>query len=558
MTRHRHLPVIGASVLILVVFVCVPLLKAQGLPNGLPDNSGAFGSAGPSDLLNGYYAASTSWISLLQSTAQTLFWALAAIDLTWTCITLVLQHSELQPWMAGFIRKILTIGFFATLLQNGVTWTTDIVNFFINLGSTAGGRSVAQLSASQIMGNGVELAGKMLAGAASAASNTNTSPIGLLIGGVGSFAPTIILAIGSVIIMLAFVMIALHFVMAMVEAYVVVGAGYIFLGFGGSRWTVPYTEKYMGMVIAAGVRIMVLELVIGMGSTLLPQWKAIAIAISRVPDIFSGGTVGSTWSGVQAEFGLVSSILIFALLCWTIPQIAANVASGGLSMSGGDALNTASAAGTAAFAGASWASSSSPAYAGSAEAVQQVAQAAAMRGAEIGIAATTGGTGAGAMSAWEATASTRGNVGSEAAAAALTPEPPPDPEANVSGEQVLPPGGDIGGASAQQADASLAQADRNTESDAIRANEAPGIDQAQEGAQDVVRNAGTAARLEALAKGYSPQQAIWAERDAKAEARSALSQARQVVGGLDAALRRLPATGGRIEGITPDMRHGDH
>lgn len=448
MRYRRHLPVIRAAVLILAAVVCVPLLRAQGLPNGQPDNSGAFGSAGPSDLLNGYYAASASWISLLQGTAQTLFWALAAIDLTWTCITLVLQHSELQPWMAGFIRKILTIGFFATLLQNGATWTTDVVNFFITLGSTAGGRSVSQLSASQIMGNGVELAGKMLAGAASAASNTNTSPIGLLIGGVGSFAPTIILAIGSVIIMLAFVMIALHFVMAMVEAYVVVGAGYIFLGFGGSRWTVPYTEKYMGMVVSAGVRIMVLELVIGMGSTLLPQWKSMAVAISRVPDIFSGGTVGSTWSGVQAEFGLVSSILIFALLCWTIPQIAANVASGGLSMSGGDALSTASAAGTAAFAGAGWGSSSSSSYAGSAEAVQQVAQAAAMRGAELGIAAATGGSGAAAMEATETAGAAGGLSKSEAAAAALTPEPPllggSEWGIDSASAQVLPPDDGVG------------------------------------------------------------------------------------------------------------------
>jgi hypothetical protein len=51
------------------------------------------------------------------------------------------------------------------------------------------------------------------------------------------------------------------------------------------------------------------------------------------PDVLDGGIVASGWTGVQSEFGLIASIAIYALLCWTIPQIAANVASGGLSMS---------------------------------------------------------------------------------------------------------------------------------------------------------------------------------------------------------------------------------
>ncbi len=592
-------------VLAVVVFTsAAPLVFGQGLPNGAGDPAGAFGAAGPSDLLNGYYNASTNWISLLQNAAQTLFWALATIDLTWTCITLVLQHSELQPWMAGFIRKILTIGFFAVLLQNGAAWTAAIVNFFIGLGATAGGRSVSGLSASGIMGAGVELAGQMLSGAASAAGNTNTSPIGLLIGGVGSFAPTIILALGSLLIVIAYIIIALHFVMAMVEAYVVVGAGYIFLGFGGSRWTVPYTEKYMGMVVAAGVRIMVLELIIGLGNTLLPQWIATATNISKVPDIFSGGTPGTAWSGVQAEFGLVASILIFALLCWTIPQIAANVASGGLSMSGGDALGAASAAGTAAFAGANFGSNSSPSNAGSAEAVQNIAQAAAMRGAEMGIAAATGGTGATAVGAAEAASGGGGIAGAEAAAAVLTPEPPASlgPEMAEAGtSQVGPPespnassgdatpsdaegtaaersgspngssgsGGTSGangsssGTDTQdaKAEASAAQANRATDRDATAANEAPGVDQAQQSTEDAVRKAGTKARLDAIANGASPQEAVVAEQTAlkveRAKAGNPLGKAASVIGNLDRALNKMPDDGGRMGGTSPRMGHGD-
>jgi type IV secretion system protein TrbL len=447
----RDSRMIGNVAVAIVVLSCSSAIVAQtGLPSGTGDPVGAFGSAGPSDLLNGYYSSSLNWVNAIKKATETLFWALAAIDFTWTCITLVLQHNELQPWLAGFIRKILTIGFFAILLENGQEWTTDIVNFFIGLGSSAGGRPVAELSASGIMGGGVELAGRMLHGAASVAANTNTSPIGLLIGGVGNFAPTLILALGSLLIVFAFVMVALHFVMAMVEAYVVIGAGYIFLGFGGSRWTLPYTQKYMGMVVSAGVRIMVLELIIGMGSSLLPQWQATADAIAKTPDIFSGGTAGSAWSGVQSEFGLVASIAIFALLCWTIPKVAGNVASGGLSMSGGDALEAATAAATGAWAaGGFMQNSGSPSSGSGASDVASIAQSTAAKVAEYGaMSAATAGTGGFATAGGAAIA----GIGPAGGEPMSTPMPPTNnatsgmraPEANFS---VPPPARDTTAAS---------------------------------------------------------------------------------------------------------------
>ncbi|MFT4114452.1 P-type conjugative transfer protein TrbL [Silvibacterium sp.] len=399
MREQRDRRLFRFFLLAVVILGCSSLVQAQtGLPTDPGDPTGQFGSAGPSDLLNGYFNASLNWVTAIKQLTDTLFWALAGIDFAWTCISLVLHHNELQPWLAGLIKKILTIGFFATLMQNGQAWTTDIVNFFINAGSTAGGRPVSGLSASGIMGDGVELAGRMLHGAASVANNTNTSPIGLLVGGIGNFAPSLILAIGALLIVFAFIMVSLHLVMAMVEAYVTVGAGYLFLGFGGSRWTVPYTQKYLGMVVSAGVRIMVLELVIGMGSTLIPRWQAVADAIAKTPDIFSGGTPGSLWSGVQSEFGLVASIGIFALLCWTIPKIAGNVASGSLSMSGGDVVEALSAA-TNAISSLATAASTVGASAGvsGAAAVAQVSQATAQKGSDLGsVSAAASGIGLGA------------------------------------------------------------------------------------------------------------------------------------------------------------------
>lgn len=589
------------QIVVMASMVAFPLLSfgQTNLPHTGGDGVG-FNGAGPGTVVNYFANGTNSWISAIEPVAKALFWALATIDFTWTCITLVIQHSELQGWMAGFIRKILTIGFFAVLLQNGAAWISAVVNFFIGLGGTAGGVDVSTLSASDIMGAGVQLAGHMLkAAASSAASGGATNPIGLLVNGIGSLAPALILALGAFLIVIAYVVIALHFVMAMVEAYVVVGAGYVFLGFGGSRWTVPYTEKYMGMVVSAGVRIMVLELLIGLGQTLYTQWVATADAIATTPDILDGGSFSSGWTGVQAEFGLVASILIYALLCWTIPQIAANVASGGLSMSGGDVLSAGAAAGTAAFAGANYGSSSSASNAGSQSDVQQVAQAAAIKGAEVGVtaaaAAATGGVGAvgaevagggggvssmaGDMAGKSAVDAAPSSLDANPSAKAAEESVPSSLDASAvyegrdggdgSGEQKGSgngsPGASDGESQAAEADGNQAvnsgntRTERNQNADATRANEAPGIDAAQQQFQDAVKNAGQQARLEALEQGKSPQEALLAEKEARATAakqgKGLLGRTGAVANNLERALNRMPDDGGRINPTTPNLGH---
>jgi len=176
-------------------------------------------------------------------------------------------------------------------------------------------------------------------------------------------------------------------------------------------------------------------------------------------------------------------------------------------------------------------------------------------------------------------------VGAEAAAAALTPEPPaslwPD-RADAGTSQVCPTesrdagsgdatpadaegvgagkrgslnggSGSVGtdGSSSSETDAlqdakaevSAAQADRATDRDAAVANEAPGVDQARQSTEDAVRNAGTKARLDAIANGASPQEAVVAEQTAlrqeRAKGGNPLGKAAGVIGNLDRALNKM-------------------
>ena len=53
--------------------------------------------------------------------------------------------------------------------------------------------------------------------------------------------------------MIAFVVAAGQLLVALIESYFVISAAIIFLGFGGSRWTQDFVQKYLGYAIAIGV-----------------------------------------------------------------------------------------------------------------------------------------------------------------------------------------------------------------------------------------------------------------------------------------------------------------
>ena len=132
--------------------------------------------------------------------------------------------------------------------------------------------------------------------------------------------------------------ITLTFIMATVESYVVMSAGLIFLGFGASRWTVPYTERYISLVVSTGVRLMVLYMIIGLGQTLSNTWIQEA---SQLP---------LSTAGLQSLFGLLASVIVFMALAWQVPKLAGSILQGSLQMGSSDlmapAMSAAIAAGT--------------------------------------------------------------------------------------------------------------------------------------------------------------------------------------------------------------------
>ena len=178
--------------------------------------------------------------------------------------------------------------------------------------------------------------------------------------------------------------------LAMIESYLVIGAGYIFLGFGGSRWTAPYAEKYVSQVVSIGARLMVFYLVIGLGQQFATQW----IADSQVAATGASANLSLSWT-------LAAQVAMYAVICWTLPKLVSNVIGGTLSASGGDAIAMGVAAGTAAISGAAMLSGvgAPAAAAGGASAVSSVCErlqeqrARQLAPASVGAASTAAGAG---------------------------------------------------------------------------------------------------------------------------------------------------------------------
>jgi type IV secretion system protein TrbL len=176
-------------------------------------------------------------------------------------------------------------------------------------------------------------------------------------------------AIGVVV---AFAVVAGQLMITLIESYIVISAGIFFLGFSGSRWTLPFSEKYVAYAISVGIKLFMLYLIVGLGQTLASQWSALFTpGVIAAPDIY---------------IGVAGSALIFMLLGWQIPSLAASLMNGSPLMTLGTAASTLSTtvAGGAAVVGGTLAAVGAVGAAGFAGAASLVGDAANLKKLEGG------------------------------------------------------------------------------------------------------------------------------------------------------------------------------
>lgn len=399
--------------------LCLVLCLADGT---------AFAQTSPSAMLDQYRSVRMSWLTTAAGYANRLFGILALIEFAWTAAILVLEKTDLQGWTAALIRKMMFIGAFFALLSFGADWIPRIINSFQIIGQNASG--LPSLAPTDVLVRGLNITGNLLSGAADS-------------GWMGNFGTALALVFAALLAFLAFPRLSVQLVVTLVESYLVVGAGFIFLGFGGSRWTAPYVERYISLAVSTGVKIMVLYLLLGAGLTLTDGWAAAAAAVPSGPE-----------PAVDALDIAASSVLLL-MICWNAPKFTAGILGGAPAFTGGDAVGTAGAlaqgallAGTAVAGGVALGAKMLAAKGG-----MSAGQAAGMGAGGAAAGGGSGGvSGAGAGSAGSGGSGPRPSGGGSGGV----------PAAGNGGGQVSPPSktGSNGGGTGEQPKSSQASAER--------------------------------------------------------------------------------------------------
>lgn len=297
------------------VVLSVPMVLAQAGP--------AFNTTVPSQIMDQFRDERLQWTANVFSYANALFGFLAVIEFAWSAAVMLLEKSDLQTWTSALIRKLMWIGAFYALLLNGRVWIPAIIDSFTQIGQTAAGLNA--LSPSSIFMQGLSLAGALMDGASTSAFFTNPGT-------------SLALAFAALLIVVSYTFIAINFIVTLVESYLVVSVGLIFLGFGGSRWTAPYTERYIGLAVSIGIKIVLLYCLIAAGFDLSIGWLNEAQGIS------------TSVRPAMTAFDVMGGALIFMMCCWQIPKLFAAVIGGSPALTGGDLVATAAIVGGAALA----------------------------------------------------------------------------------------------------------------------------------------------------------------------------------------------------------------
>ena len=94
-------------------------------------------------ILGKYQNAGQAWVGALKNAATAIFWILATISLSWTCISMAIKRAEMGEFFAELCRFIMFTGLFFWLLTNGPDFGNDIINSLRTVGGDAAGTGKA-------------------------------------------------------------------------------------------------------------------------------------------------------------------------------------------------------------------------------------------------------------------------------------------------------------------------------------------------------------------------------------------------------------------------------
>ncbi|TCP76496.1 type IV secretion system protein TrbL [Rhizobium sp. PP-CC-2G-626] len=202
------------------------------------------------ELENQVSTAAKGWEGTITDAARSLFWILAGIEIGIAAVWLALQAASLDSWFAELVRRVMFIGFFAFVLNQGPTFARTVVDSLYQIGANGGSASPAE-----VFDAGIRVASQMSQQAKFGVFEDNALAIAA------------VLAMGVVVI--CFSLVAAMFVAVMVEMYVGLLAGMIMLGLGGSSSTKDFAIRYLVYAFGVGMKLMALVMIAKIGSEVL-------------------------------------------------------------------------------------------------------------------------------------------------------------------------------------------------------------------------------------------------------------------------------------------------
>lgn len=305
-------------------------------------------------LYSDFRSVTQGWYNVLFDDALGIFAVLFAIEFTWLVVTWMITGKGLHEMYSSFLKKMITIGFFYTILLYAGTWAPMLIGAFTSAAQQAGG--VPVLSPTAIADSAVkafvtcvaagpesaahaagsawnEIWSGNFTGAFDALGNAASAELGTVTG-----VDLIVGAIVGLIVFISLVYVALEFFAIQLEAMIIFSVGVIMLGFGAARWTSDFAKNYMKYAFAVGIRLLIITL-----------WAGF-IELNLIPLIKT--TLISGQASLQS-YGIAMLLAILAAwLTKKLPGLANSIMSGGSSLSGGDLFGMARGAALMAVAGA--------------------------------------------------------------------------------------------------------------------------------------------------------------------------------------------------------------
>ena len=258
-------------------------------------------------LLHGEVAFIATTLIVIDVTLAALFW-------TW---------GENDNIVANLVKKTLFVGVFAYIIGNWNNLARIVFESFAGLGLKASGTgfSTAELlQPGRVAQVGLDAARPLL------------DSISDLMGFVSffeNFLQIVILLVAWAIVIIAFFILAIQLFITLIEFKLTTLCGFVLVPFGLFGKTAFMAERVLGNVVSSGIKVLVLAVIVGIGSTIFSEFTT---AVPAEP------TIEDALAIMLASLSLLG-LGIFG------PGIANGIVSGGPQLGAGSAVGTALAAG---------------------------------------------------------------------------------------------------------------------------------------------------------------------------------------------------------------------